>query len=71
MSHGGTEDAAMSADHMQKLQEVQKTLYDAAPFPGRLPRRITDKENREWELDAAAAKIPKGQIVMIIGTKKP
>jgi hypothetical protein len=65
---------AMSADHMQKLQKVQKgrnALYDAAPFPGLLPRRISDTQSQDWGLDGVAAKIPEGRCVMIVGTKKP
>jgi hypothetical protein len=45
-------------------------LYDAAPFPSRMSRPITDKQLHDWGLEEAAQKIPEGKVVMLYGKKK-
>jgi len=61
----------MSRKREPLQKPTESALYDAAPFPAKMPRKITDKENRDWGLDGIAAKIPEGVVVMITGTKKP
>lgn len=52
------------------MREAKPQPTDAAPFPSKMPRLISDKESHAWGLEEVAKKIPKGRAIMIIGTKE-